>query len=101
LIPDYDATGNLLIGLTAQRLSGPLSLYFYLREDSLPMTKIADANLTWSYLSSNRWKKLQQAQILDDSTQGFMTSGIVQLQLPDDIDSDHTVMPNDMFWLKV
>lgn len=88
LIPDYDAAGNLFIGLTAQQLSGPLSLYFYLREDSLPMTKVDDINLAWSYLSSNRWKKMQQAQILDDSTQGFMTSGIVQLQLPADINSE-------------
>lgn len=101
LIPDYDAAGNLFIGLTAQQLSGPLSLYFYLREDSLPMTRIADVNLAWSYLSSNRWKKMLQAQILDDSTHGFMTSGIVQLQLPADINSDHTVMPTDMFWLRV
>ncbi|PRC93450.1 hypothetical protein [Solimicrobium silvestre] len=101
LIPKYPAAGNLMIGLQAEQLRGPLSLYFYLREDSLPMTKIHHTGLSWWYLASNKWKRLQQAQILDDSTHGFMTSGIVQLQLPDEINRDNTIMSSDQFWIGV
>ena len=101
LIPHYPLAGNLMIGLDAQQFSGPLHLYFYLREDSLPMTGISKTGLSWWYLVGNRWKKFQQAQILDDSTHGFMTSGIVQLQLPDELDREHSVMPSGLFWIRV
>lgn len=100
-IPTYDAQGNLFIAVEGKSLRGTLSLYFYLREDSLPMTHIADAGLAWWYLSGNRWRKLEANRILEDSTKGFMTSGIVLLQLPEDIDTDNTVMPSGKFWLKV
>ncbi len=101
LVPHYPAAGNLMIGLDAERLQGRLSLYFYLREDSLPMPRGTHTGLQWWYLSSNRWRRFQQAHILEDSTHGFMTSGIVQLQLPEDMNKDHTVMPSDQFWLGV
>jgi hypothetical protein len=100
-IPQYDASGNLFIGLKAQQLQGTLSLYFYLREDSLPMTKIHNTGLSWWYLTSNRWKRLSAAQILDDSTFGFMTSGIVQLNLPGDLDTNNSILPAGIFWLRV
>lgn len=101
MIPHYPLAGNLMIGVDAQQFSGPLHLYFYLREDSLPMTGITQTGLSWWYLVGNRWKRFQQAQILDDSTHGFMTSGIVQLQLPDEINREHSIMPNGLFWIGV
>ncbi|GGX10447.1 baseplate J/gp47 family protein [Undibacterium macrobrachii] len=101
LVPRYPAAGNLFIGLTASQLRATLSLYFYLREDSLPLTKLASTGLCWWYLSSNRWRKMQPANILDDSTFGFMTSGIVQIQIPDEIDQNNTVMPSGLYWLAV
>lgn len=98
-IPAYDAPGNLFIGVEGKNLRGTLSLYFYMREDSLPPA--ADPGLTWSYLCDNRWLPLGPQRILEDSTKGFMTSGMVLLQLPDDIDTGSTVMPPGTFWLRV
>jgi hypothetical protein len=100
-IPRYNSPGQLFIGVEGKQLRGTLSLYFYLREDSLPMSGIANAGLAWRYLSGNRWRVLEPNQILEDSTKGFMTSGIVLLQLPDDIDTASTVMPAGQFWLCV
>ncbi len=101
LIPYYADAGNLYIGLEAKYLQGTLSLYFYLREDSLPMTKIKKTGLNWCYLSENHWHAFSQAQILEDSTYGFMTSGIVQLQVPEQIDQNNTILPAGKFWLRV
>lgn len=101
MVPRYPAAGNLFIGLHASQLRTALRLYFYLREDSLPMTKIAQTGLQWWYLASNRWRKMEQACILDDSTFGFMTSGIVHLQVPEEIDQNNTIMPADLYWLAV
>jgi hypothetical protein len=99
-IPVYDAAGNLFIGVEGKQLRGTLSLYFYLREDSLP-NKQGDSGLAWSYLSGNRWRRFEANQILEDSTKAFMTSGIVLIRLPDDIDTDNTVMPAGMLWLRL
>jgi hypothetical protein len=59
------------------------------------------AGPAWSYLSANRWLGLEAARVTSDTTQGFLTSGIVTLDLPDGIDSDNTVMPAGLFWLRV
>lgn len=101
LLPDYEAPGNLLIGLDAPQLSGPLTLYFYLREDSLPIENIEACRLRWWYLSDNRWKSLPQARIMQDETANFMVSGIVSLDLPDDLARQHTAMPDGYFWLRI
>jgi hypothetical protein len=100
-IPRYTSPGQLFIGVEGTQLRGTLSLYFYLREDSLPMSGIDSAGLRWRYLCGNRWHKLEPNQILEDTTKGFMTSGIVLLQLPDDIDTNSTVMPAGRLWLCV
>lgn len=100
-IPVYDAPGNLFIGIDCQQLRSTLSLYFYLREDSLPGRRHGAGSVAWSYLSGNRWHRIDPNQVLDDSTRGFMTSGIVLIKLPDEIDTDNTVMPAGVFWLRL
>lgn len=101
LVPRYDDDGNLLIGITASRLSGPLTLYFHLRDDSLPEAGETEFGFTWHYLASNRWKKLEQAQVVSDGTRGFLRSGIVALDIPADINRDNTVLPGDLYWLRI
>lgn len=100
-IPIYEAAGNLFIGVEGRQLRGTLSLYFYLREDSLPAKRPGDSGLAWSYLSGNRWRRIDANQILDDSTKGFMSSGIVLIRLPDEIDTGNTVMPAGKLWLRL
>jgi hypothetical protein len=36
-----------------------------------------------------------------DTTEGFMTSGIVTLELPEDAGKDNTILPGGMFWLQL
>jgi len=100
-IPLYSAPGQLFIGIEGEHMRGTLSLYFYLREDSLPMSNLRDVSLRWSYLSGNKWHEFKPDHILEDSTKGFMTSGIVLLQLPDEVDLDNTTMPAGQLWLRV
>ncbi len=103
LIPRHDTDGNLFIGVRAQALAGPLTLLFDLRDESA--RRFADQRpqplAHWSYLASNQWRGLAAARVLADTTQGFLTSGIVTLDIPADIDRDSTVMPAGLFWLRV
>jgi len=101
LLPQYEADGNLCIGISASKLAGQISLFFHLREDSLPEADAKVFEFSWHYLTSNQWKKMDKSQILSDSTNGFLTSGIVTLEIPSDIDRGNTVLPKDLFWLRV
>ncbi|MBC3875292.1 baseplate J/gp47 family protein [Undibacterium flavidum] len=100
-IPWIESAGNLMIGLRSQKLQSVISLYFYLREDSLPVKNITGTGLRWWYLASNRWVRIPDTHVLQDSTCGFMSSGIVQLQVPDEIDTLNTIMPADVYWIRV
>jgi baseplate J-like protein len=100
-LPQYQYSGNLLIGLEGVTKGGLITLYFHLRENSLPVERVHLEELRWFYLSADEWIALNKKQIISDSTQGFMTSGIVTLDVPDDITSDNTIMPRGLFWLSV
>jgi hypothetical protein len=122
LLPRFDFTGNLYIGIDAAALSSVLTLFFQLREDSLPLPATdptarrpglggaggdnsdnidSAAGLHWFYLSGNEWKPLAKSRVISDGTQNFMVSGIVTLSLPSDISKSNTVMPGGSYWLRV
>lgn len=101
LIPRYDTAGNLFIGLSARQCSTMLTLFFHLRDDSIPVADGKKPGFSWYYLSSNQWKKLHQAHVLSDTTHGFLASGIITLTIPEDINTNNTIMPSNLFWLRV
>lgn len=101
LLPEYKESGNLLIGLRSQDVPGLLTLFFHLREDSLYTSDQEDSLLKWYYLANNLWKPLSVSQVLADSTKGFRRPGIVTLQLPEDISRHNTVLPADLYWLRL
>lgn len=105
LLPRFDFAGNLYIGVDAAELGGMLTLFFQLREDSLPLPEIdetsGEAGLHWFYLAGNEWKALAKSRVISDGTQNFMTSGIVTLSLPSDISNTDTVMQGGRYWLRV
>jgi hypothetical protein len=117
LLPQYPENGSLFIGVAASDIQ-QLSLFFHLQNNSLPLTDelLSDALVqdkqkmraltpatlvSWSYLSDNYWRPLNPRYIQGDSTQGFMTSGIVTLTMPEKITTANTIMPDGLYWLKV
>lgn len=101
LLPQYGYEGNLFIGLSAQQLQGPLTLFFHLATDLAQEVATRAEPLTWFYLASDSWKVIERARVLADTTDGFLTSGIVTIDLPAEINRDNTSMPADCFWLRV
>ncbi len=101
LLPQYLSSGNLFIGLSASVFSGTLTLFFHMREDSTPETGTTPKAFEWFYLSSNRWTALKKSEVISDTTSGFLTSGIVSLKLPSQINQKNTLMPKDFYWLRV
>ncbi|HUG26164.1 hypothetical protein [Piscinibacter sp.] len=104
LLPPVEDDGNLCIGVAASELQGALSLLFHLRDESAVESFArggARPAVRWACLVSNRWHPLPASRVLSDTTGGFLTSGIVTLDLPAGIGRDNTVLPGGLYWLRV
>jgi len=101
LLPEFGFDGSLFIGFEAAEPGGVLTLLFDLCEDSATIISSVREPALWHYLASDRWCPLREPQILGDTTEGFLASGIVTLELPPEMTCDNTVMPDKLFWLRV
>ena len=101
LMPQYAHEGNLFIGLSAKDLSGIFTLFFRMSDEFGQERRTINSSINWFYLSSNTWKEIPAKRVLTDTTNGFISSGIVTLNLPKDISRDNSVMPGGYFWIRV
>lgn len=102
LLPRPGDDGNLYIGLAASDPGGTLTLLFSLLESAADATRsgAVRAPVRWATLAGDHWRPLPAARVLADSTEGFLTSGIVTLDLPGDLTLDNEVMPAGLYWLR-
>ena len=91
--------GTLFIGITDVNPPESLNLYIEVSEGSENPDKLSE-EIQWFYLSGNEWILFEDTDLLSDSTQGFLKSGIVKFELPKKMTRDHTIMPTGLFWLK-
>ncbi len=98
LLPRYDAAGELYIGV--RDLSPPqhLSLHVQLSEGTAD-PDVERPPLTWSYLKGDRFEELSCTEILSDTTQGLINSGIVELSLPPATPGGR--LPPEFYWIRV
>lgn len=102
LIPFISEEGALLIGLDGFLPPQTLNLLFDLEEGTAKRSVILPSeNISWHYLSNNRWIKLSPEEILAEGTQGFKQSGIVSLVIPKNATNTNDFLPQDLFWIKV
>lgn len=101
VLPLWPEDGNLHIGLAGTDPQGTLSLLFELRGEVAEPRLVRTARIRWSYLAGNRWHELPPGRVLADTTGGFVTSGIVTLDLPAGLDLQSTVMPAGLYWLRL
>lgn len=100
LLPHYGYEGNLFIGLSASQLAGRVTLFFHLAADMAEERAAESQAINWFYLAGDRWQPLEKARLLSDSTDGFLTSGIVTLDIPPGINHNNSVMPGNLYWLR-
>jgi len=101
MLPDIEFDGSLFIGVDATEAGGILTLLFHLFEDSATSISPHAEPVFWHYLASDQWLPLERNHVVSDTTEGFLCSGIVTLDLPDDITTGNTVMPGNVYWLRV
>jgi len=101
LLPRADDDGNLYIGISAQQAPQRLSLLFHMSDATAAAGTGRLPRIHWAALCGDHWRMLRPAQMLADSTEGFLTSGIITLDIPGDISRDNLRMPAGLYWLRV
>lgn len=98
-LPQYDEEGALYIGLSNVAAPAVLNIMFKVSEGS------ADPDLNrqpvkWSFMVKNQWVDFNPRQILSDSTNGLLTSGIISFEIPKAITGNNTAFSSTHFWLR-
>ena len=101
LFPLYEHQSNLYVGLSGKEVRGSVTLFFNLCEDHGQETVAEASRFSWFYLGHDGWKYLTPKRVIRDTTNGFLSSGIVTLNLPNDIDSKNRQMPQGLYWLRL
>ncbi|PZF73386.1 hypothetical protein [Taibaiella soli] len=90
--------GSLFIGLENLQPLQSVSLLFQFAEGSALDEDDDPPQIHWSYLSNNEWKPLKGENLISDSTQGFQTTGIVKIDVPDDATTHNTIITDGLLW---
>ena len=99
LLPQFDHEGNLYIGISDLVPPQTLSLLFQVAEGSAnPNREVQE--VSWSILSNNEWIPLDEKSVLSDTTNDLLTSGIIQLAMPEEATKGNTLLPSQYYWIR-
>ena len=99
--PAGEDEGQLFLGLSDIAPLETLSLFFQLEESGM-VTDYRLPALSWWYLANNQWYRLPENAIACDTTYGLQTTGIVELNIPQQITRTNTLFDEQgLFWLRI
>ncbi|HSZ24427.1 MAG TPA: hypothetical protein VK766_01850, partial [Cytophagaceae bacterium] len=100
LLPDYSYEGALLLGFTDLYPPQTISFLFEMHDEYSVSSEQDPAIIEWYYLANNNWQYMKSSRILKDETNGFMKTGIIKLEIPQDINRQNTILDNNFFWIR-
>ena len=100
LLPDYTYEGALLMGFSELYPPQTISFLFEMHDEYSISSEQDPAVIDWYYLSNNEWHYLKPSRILKDETNGFMKTGIIKLEIPQDINRNNTILDSNYFWIR-
>jgi len=99
LFPLLPFEGALMIGVADFDAPARLTLLVQVSDGSGDPLKMAP-DLKFDYLAGDSWKPFAP-QDVDDKTHNFSGSGVLGLNLPEQADTTHTVMPAGLHWIRI
>ena len=102
LVPQHCRGGSLFIGLDNVEIGQQISLLIQVLEGSEnPLTISFEGNekVEWSILCDNHWKNLQN-DIVKNSTDNLLNSGILRFGVPKQATTENTRLPRGYIWLR-
>ena len=100
LVPQLLDGSCLYIGLERVEPGQALSLLFQLEQKVFHHTAHDVVGFQWSYLQDNSWVLFEQTNVLSDTTNNFLASGIVTLKMPAYLQYNNTVFNSSLCWIK-
>lgn len=99
LFPDFPFEGALLVGVADFDGPARLTLLVQVADGSGdPLRKAPD--LRFSFLDGDTWTAFDP-QDVDDKTNDFTGSGVIGLNLPEQADTDHNLLPGGLHWIRM
>jgi len=99
LFPNLPFEGALLIGVADFEPPARLTLLVQVSDGSGDPLKMAPA-LEFAYLAGDAWQPFAPRDV-DNKTRNFTTSGVLGLNLPEQADTGHTVLPAGLHWIRI
>ncbi|AUP79066.1 baseplate J/gp47 family protein [Flavivirga eckloniae] len=91
--------GFVYIGFDTVEPQDGLSFLIQLEEGTAnPL--LEPATIAWNYLSNNKWEDFEQTE-LGDETYSLTQSGLVAISVPEFKASTNTMLPKDLFWVRI
>jgi hypothetical protein len=99
VFPDLPFDGALLIGVRDFAPPARLTLLIQVADGSGDPLKKAP-ELAFAYLDGDDWVPFDD-QDVDDKTGNFVSSGILGLNVPEDADTQHNLLPAGLHWIRI
>ncbi len=100
-IPQFRHEGSLYIGVKDLKPFDTLTLFFNMKERVTEQVTDKSPKIYWAYLEDNFWRRFQSDQIIKDSTDRLLHSGIVKLDVGPFDTSNNTILDNQLYWIRV
>lgn len=98
-LPNFEHDGYLLLGLEGLSKGQDLTLYFALDPQIGNDFEVDVPKVEWFYIAGDKWVSFAQKDLIFDTTQGFTTSGIVKIAMPNTIETENRIVPKGKFWI--
>jgi hypothetical protein len=101
LVPQLDHEGYLYLGMNNVDAPQSASVLFQLAEGSgdVLLSK-AQTGVVWQYLAGTQWLELDALRVSTDTSRNLLHTGLITFDLPSDVSTSHTLMPNGLVWLR-
>ena len=102
LLPNYCQGGELFIGLEQAEVQQNIALLVQVlegSEDTEVTTFTDNEKVQWAVLCENKWKTIQE-DIISNSTNNFLTSGIIKFGIPREATQNNTRLPEGYVWIR-
>lgn len=99
ILPSYERGSYIHIGISNFEAPLILSMLFQVNEsgmDEFTETPI----LEWHYLHDDRWLKIEDGQILYDTTAGLTNSGLIGFTFSKEVHTHSSLLTDEYFWLR-
>jgi hypothetical protein len=99
LAPPMESEGELYIGVKDLQPPQRLALLFRVLDGSANPLK-TPATLQWDYLRDNEWVPLADHEV-DDKTNSLAGTGIAGIAVPEDANTEHTLLAGGLLWIRM